>query len=286
MKLSALILDPSAQPRVKLDETVIEEYTEAMQEGNVFPPLVVYGTDRRAWLADGWHRYHAAQQAGLTEIDVDLREGTLSDAVWHSISANAEHGLRRSNADKNRAVTTALTINSALSDVRIAEHCSVHRSMVARVRASLEKNGVIEASPVREIVRDGAPSQQRVKAPKTAQTPVLEPDTDSDTDETDDPFSSDESPFRSAPTPIRTEPEREPVRNQRTAVATPTDEQPIDEDIAVAVIKRYRRLRLFNPIRAALLLGRGDEPMTIEEVERIGGWFINVAEEMTLKGMP
>lgn len=297
MKLSALILDPSAQPRVKLDDEVIQEYTEAMREGRKFPPLTAYGTNKRAWLADGWHRYHAAQQADHAEVDVDVRPGNLDDAVWHSVTTNAEHGLRRSNADKNRAVTTALTLRPTLTDNEIARHCSVHHSMVSRVRKSLEKSGAIEPAPIRDTSRVGEPIQQRVRAPSGPKNPPVVSQPDPDENTPDEPLTSPDEPIAEAPSVYTMEgkrigtviaPEESIEQSPKNLTMTPdTSQPPVDEATAVAVIKRYRRLKLFNPIRAAKLLGdpAQEDRMTADEMEQIGGWFINVAEEMTVRGM-
>ena len=64
------------------------------------------GTDY--WLADGFHRFWAAKEAGLTEIYEEIHPGTLRDAILFSLSANSKHGLRRTNADKRKAVQTLL----------------------------------------------------------------------------------------------------------------------------------------------------------------------------------
>jgi hypothetical protein len=247
MKLSALILDPSAQPRVKLDDRVIDEYAEAMREGAAFPSVVAYGTARKAWLGDGWHRYHAAQAAGLTELPVDLRSGNLDDAIWYSVTTNAEHGLRRTNADKNRAVVTALTLNPRLADSEIARHCSVHHSLVSTVRRRLEGEGTIEPEEIRETTRGGERISQRQRRGRQ-RAPAMPEGT----------AATDAAP-------------------EGTSAA---GEPPIDEGTAVAVIQRYRRLRLFAPARAAVMLAEGEEAMTAAEVGAIGAWFIEVGALM------
>src|SRR5262245_23838542 len=90
--------DPRAQPRALLDQDLVREYAQLMHEGVPFPPIVVYQDgDLSHWLADGFHRYHAALKAEKTEISAEIRRGTLRDAVLYSAGANATHGKRRSN---------------------------------------------------------------------------------------------------------------------------------------------------------------------------------------------
>jgi ParB-like chromosome segregation protein Spo0J len=46
------------------------------------PPVAVFRLeDQTLLLVDGYHRVAAAQKAGRTTIDADIREGTRADAV-------------------------------------------------------------------------------------------------------------------------------------------------------------------------------------------------------------
>ncbi len=75
-----------------------------------------------------------AALAGLAEVAADLREGSRKDALLYAASANASHGLRRTNADKRRAVLLVLGACSKWSDRRIAEVCGVGNKFVGDVR--------------------------------------------------------------------------------------------------------------------------------------------------------
>lgn len=140
--IAALRLDGGTQPRASLDEDTLAEYTEAMQRGDRFPPVVVFfdGTDH--WLADGFHRVRAAERAGLDKVRADIKQGTRRDAVLHSVGVNAQHGLRRSNADKRRAVETLLADPewNGWSDNEIARRCKVSQPFVSKLRVSLTNN--------------------------------------------------------------------------------------------------------------------------------------------------
>jgi hypothetical protein len=131
--------DGGTQPRSRLNEEVVAEYAEDMQNGRIFPPVVVYYDGQDYWLADGFHRVKAAEQAGLESIAVDLRHGTRRDAVLFSVGANAAHGLRRTNADKRRAVIRLLSDPewSKWSNREIARHCAVTEGFVRRIKGEL-----------------------------------------------------------------------------------------------------------------------------------------------------
>ena len=62
--------------------------------------------------------------------------------MLHSVGANTEHGLRRTNADKRRAVETLLRDEewSQWSDREIARRCGVGADMVGDARRSICRN--------------------------------------------------------------------------------------------------------------------------------------------------
>lgn len=127
------------QPRIQMNMFVVTDYAEAMREGRTFPPVEVVWDGSSYWLWDGFHRRRAAEQAGLTEIDAHVTEGTLEDAQWLALSANRTHGMRRGNEDKRRGVKLALRHPNGinLSDNQIAEHCGVSQPFVGKIRAEI-----------------------------------------------------------------------------------------------------------------------------------------------------
>lgn len=62
--LTSIRTDGGTQPRARLNEDQVAEYVEAMESGATFPPLVVFHDGAAYWLADGFHRYHAATARG------------------------------------------------------------------------------------------------------------------------------------------------------------------------------------------------------------------------------
>jgi hypothetical protein len=140
LDLNQIRLDGGTQPRAELLLEVIGDYAEQMRQGAEFPPVTVFFDGKDYWLADGFHRLMAAKEARPGQaIEVDLQQGTLSQAQWFSYSANKSHGLRRTNDDKRRAVKAALTHpqSRSLSDAAIADHVGVHRNTVISVRREL-----------------------------------------------------------------------------------------------------------------------------------------------------
>lgn len=100
--------DGGTQIRGALDEGTVGDYAAAIKAKTKLPDVGVFfdGTDH--WLWDGFHRIEAELRAGAKRVMADIKPGTQRDAILAACGANAAHGLRRSNADKRRAVETLL----------------------------------------------------------------------------------------------------------------------------------------------------------------------------------
>lgn len=162
LALKTIRTDGGTQPREALDMLVVADYKEAMLAEAAFPAVDVFldVDSGDHWLADGFHRHRAAQEAGLTELLANVHEGTQRDALLFSLGANATHGLPRSNADKRRAVTILLKDDewTKLTDSAIAKQAHVSQPFVSSLRTELETQNVISAQPKRKgvdgVVRD------------------------------------------------------------------------------------------------------------------------------------
>lgn len=156
IQLDRIVADVNAQPRVALATDKIGEYVEDMQRGDEFPPLVVFQEGSEYWLADGFHRYYAAQTAQLSSFDCVVCRGGLRDAILYSCGANAAHGLRRSIQDKRRAIAKLLDDEewSRWSDNEIARQCSVSHEFVRKARKFLKGLTTNDASDNVRVYRD------------------------------------------------------------------------------------------------------------------------------------
>jgi hypothetical protein len=171
--LDMIRIDEGIQSRVALDSAIVKEYREAFLAGANFPAVTLFfdGIDR--WLADGFHRVAGARAAGHTTICGTITTGSRRDAVLHSVGANSNHGLRRSNADKRKAVETMLAdVEWRLwSDNKIAQACGVSDKTVAAVRA-ISGNSE-DAQAVRTVMRGGKSYRQDTsKIGKAADAPA------------------------------------------------------------------------------------------------------------------
>ncbi len=154
VSLDRIRAEIQAQPRAAMQTDEVARYSEAMTSGDVFPPLVVFFDGAVYWLADGFHRYHAARGLGLAEFDCDVRQGGLRDAVLHAVGANDAHGIQRTREDKERAVKRLLDDPewSAWSDREVARQCRVSPTFVGKFRPA---PSVHVDRPERKVERGG-----------------------------------------------------------------------------------------------------------------------------------
>lgn len=142
LNLSEITLDPEIQPRQLLNKEVVDEYVEAMRQGNQFPPVIVYFDGIINWLADGYHRYEAAKKYQQATIVADIQQGDRREAKLFSVGANTAHGFPRTNGDKRRAVQRLLDDQEwcQWSNREIARLCKVSHEMVRNLRNELSAN--------------------------------------------------------------------------------------------------------------------------------------------------
>lgn len=156
LDLAKIRIDGDIQPREELDQQTVTDYADAMQNGDKFPAVVVYHDGSNYWLVDGFHRVVAYARVNAKKIDAEIHKGTKRDAQLAALEFNAKHGLRRSNADKRRAVMRLLEDAewSQWSDREIARRCGVSPTSVGTYRSDLSVQvGQIQGE--RKVERSG-----------------------------------------------------------------------------------------------------------------------------------
>lgn len=171
MNIQSLVIDRGTQSRAKINEETVAEYAEAMAEGVEFPPVIVFFDGVEYFLGDGFHRLHAVRKLGKTSIAVDVRTGTLRDAIKHSLGANDDHGLRRSNEDKRKCVQTLLDDFEwqSLSVAEMAKICHVSAQMVRAVKQGIDSGEKVSTTKIYP------PKAKPVKLNNVIESPVEPP---------------------------------------------------------------------------------------------------------------
>jgi len=193
--ISSIICDAGTQSRKFVSEPTVIDYADDIKSGANFPPIVVFTDGSEYWVADGFHRIAATIRAGKKKIAAIVKNGSIRDAILYSVGCNGQHGLKRSNADKRKAVNLLLRDDewAAKSDRWIAETCGVSRTIVENVRNS--------AGGVNATCRKGKDGKT-YKQPKRRKRSVPKhvPPVDEDGDEKDEDLI--EAGFRKVATPV------------------------------------------------------------------------------------
>lgn len=155
LDIDLLVIDKGTQAREQINREQVAQYVEDLGNGAEFTPIYVIFDGLSYYLADGFHRYHAHRQAGQTTINADVDNGTLDDAILYATSANKNHGLPRTNADKRRAVF--ITINNPRSmgwtDQAVADWVGVSRSFVNSIRDKKGESVTYKNADGKEVTR-------------------------------------------------------------------------------------------------------------------------------------
>lgn len=161
LSLDLIRTDGGTQARVGLNEGVVAEYAAEYSDGKDLGPAVVFHDGSDYWLADGFHRYFGRKQAGCFGLDCQVRKGTKRDAILYAIGANAEHGLKRSNADKRRAVEMLLADKewNEWSSRTIAHVAKVSRNIVNEIRGGGQV-ALVPTGPVTQVSSSSHPSAE------------------------------------------------------------------------------------------------------------------------------
>ncbi len=135
-KLSRLRLLDQLQSRARIDMEAVAEYSAWLRDNpkKEMAAIVVFDD----LVADGFHRKLAYDSAGRTWIRALSFPGGARAALLYSCGANAEHGVRRTNADKLLVVRRLLDDKEwrPWSDRRLAGLAHVSQTFVSAVRAS------------------------------------------------------------------------------------------------------------------------------------------------------
>jgi hypothetical protein len=144
--LENLTTTDGLQARSALDADTLNDYAQLFADGVKLPPIECIATDGGLLVTDGFHRVNAARQAGKTHVLAVVVSGSWSDAVFAAAGANRTHGLRRSIADKRKAVAMLLADArwGLLSDREIARHVGVTHPFVASMRKRTDPATEIE----------------------------------------------------------------------------------------------------------------------------------------------
>jgi hypothetical protein len=158
--IADLVVDARCQARERMSGETVEEYADLYRAEEPLPPLEVFDVDGALVVVDGFHRLDAAFRAagslaGVATLPVKVvGHGSMEDAVWYALGTNQRHGLKRSRADKRKAVRMALELDMDRSDREIARQAGVSHTMVSRARRGEQLRLAEVAADPEELLRE------------------------------------------------------------------------------------------------------------------------------------
>ena len=176
--ITSLRYGGETQARAATCADTVREYAEAMKAGAAFPPVIVFHDALDLYyVGDGTHRVLAKIECGNLAIECEVRPGGLLAAKKFACSANRDHGLKRTNADKRKAVKMYWDLvkeeNPRPSNPQIAEWCGVSDQIVRDVIKS--DPGSIISNLVKGKDGKTYPAKKPAPAAPAKTTPPPEP---------------------------------------------------------------------------------------------------------------
>lgn len=150
------LVETDSRLRVDVEADYLEDLTAFLRESddpeNLFPPVALFVDPRvgRYYVGDGYYRIEAHMAAGLRRINAEVTY--CSDPRFESFvcaaGANADHGLRRSGADRIHAARLARREFPLYPMTEIADLIGVPKAWMIRTRKRTDPSppGMIQAN--------------------------------------------------------------------------------------------------------------------------------------------
>ena len=165
IKLADLEVDPTVNIRDKLDEETVQWYMEIFDQ---LPPVTAFRLNGRVLLADGFHRWSAAERLNLKEIEADVRDGTEQEAWEFAVMANWRHGKNLSQYEHDKAIGRLHMIYG--TQKAVADLLSIAESTVRRALKAIELAKIPPPAAGRQTYNQarlstiaGAPTEEQQK---------------------------------------------------------------------------------------------------------------------------
>ncbi len=133
LSVDLLRLDADTQNRLKINEEAVEDYAEIIAESNgkwPFSQIEVFHDGIDYYVSDGFHRTLGAKRAKRSSVPCSVHKGTARDARIFGMTANDQHGMRMSRADKRACVEWLLDNEPKMTQEEIGRKSGVSKRLV------------------------------------------------------------------------------------------------------------------------------------------------------------
>lgn len=145
--IKSIEIDGNILVRDQLDGPTVARYKEILDD---LPPISVMEIpDGRRVLTDGWHRLTAALELGRSQVEANVRSGSLEEAVAEGATANAHHGRQMTVTERREAAKRLTRLK--WTQAKIAEAIAMSITWVTDIqRAEKVREEVSEAADLPE----------------------------------------------------------------------------------------------------------------------------------------
>jgi len=167
LRLSQIKCDHTLTPRIEkgVSPEVVEDYAACFAQ---LPPIVVFKTpdEKDFLLADGWHRYRAAEKLKLEEVEADVKYGTRAEAKEYALLCNLKHGRPLTRKERQFVIAEFLKLHPERANAWIADDLGVNHETVEAIRDKLEAG--CEIRTLAELLgKDGKTYPRSIEQPKS-----------------------------------------------------------------------------------------------------------------------
>ena len=168
--LTDIKIDPTVQIRRGPHAGIVEKYMEAFEK---LPPIDVFDTPEGMLLADGFHRWAAAERLGHPAIEANVREGSREDAMEWAVVANTKHGEQFTREERDDGIRRLHYMHEDWSERQLADAMSVSATTVNTLLRVDEVKG--RTFPKSAYVNAPTDSHYReiARAPEQVQQPLV-----------------------------------------------------------------------------------------------------------------
>ena len=146
-------LDPSET--FAIDWAKVKQYALLVREGVQMDPVDVFEIERKLLLVNGWHRWHAHEQADKGTIAANVHTGDMNAAMEFAAFANAKNALPLTKHDRREAVKLLLLAGGfeRRSEREVTAELGIPKTTLHRWKRELmiELGIAVDAEPVPEF---------------------------------------------------------------------------------------------------------------------------------------
>lgn len=155
VKVADVVFDESIYPRSEHSQATVDRYADALEAGDVFPPIILEPGTNRLW--DGFHRWSAHKQSGRGEVAVEWRElPEKKHPKMFAASFSVKHGDRIDYEDLCKLAQSVLRSNPDYDQVDGAADLGVSKQTMSKWCSDITKEKrLLRAAKAQLLYGDG-----------------------------------------------------------------------------------------------------------------------------------